>query len=148
MAEEAVADLLRAKRIARVDEPTDWCSPASFIPKPCGTRVRLVTDYRRLNQTVRRPVHPFPSAPDLMKQIKPESRWFCKLDAIHGYYQVPLSEESSYLTTFLLPSGRYRYLCAPMGLSSAGDEFCRWTCLLYTSPSPRDATLSRMPSSA
>ena len=28
----------------------------------------------------------------------------------------------------------------------AGDEFCG--CLLYTSPSPRDATLSRMPSSA
>ena len=26
------------------------------------------------------------------------------------------------------------------------DEY--WTCLLYTSPSPRDATLSRMPSSA
>ena len=23
-----------------------------------------------------------------------------------------------------------------------------WVCLLYTSPSPRDATLSRMPSSA
>ena len=26
------------------------------------------------------------------------------------------------------------------------DEY--WHCLLYTSPSPRDATLSRMPSSA
>ena len=25
---------------------------------------------------------------------------------------------------------------------------CFWNCLLYTSPSPRDATLSRMPSSA
>ena len=25
---------------------------------------------------------------------------------------------------------------------------CPWSCLLYTSPSPRDATLSRMPSSA
>ena len=25
---------------------------------------------------------------------------------------------------------------------------CTMTCLLYTSPSPRDATLSRMPSSA
>ena len=24
----------------------------------------------------------------------------------------------------------------------------KWICLLYTSPSPRDATLSRMPSSA
>ena len=28
------------------------------------------------------------------------------------------------------------------------ERDCRKTCLLYTSPSPRDATLSRMPSSA
>ena len=62
-----------------------------------------------------------------MKRIEPDSRYFCKLVAIHGYYQVPLSEESSFLTTFLLPEGRFRYLCAPMGLASAGDEFCRWT---------------------
>ena len=27
-------------------------------------------------------------------------------------------------------------------------RFCLYSCLLYTSPSPRDATLSRMPSSA
>ena len=37
--------------------------------------------------------------------------------------------------------------------TGAGDAFTagllhRWSCLLYTSPSPRDATLSRMPSSA
>ena len=30
----------------------------------------------------------------------------------------------------------------------ARSETLRTTCLLYTSPSPRDATLSRMPSSA
>ena len=28
------------------------------------------------------------------------------------------------------------------------DHLMAWHCLLYTSPSPRDATLSRMPSSA
>ena len=28
------------------------------------------------------------------------------------------------------------------------SQFDYWDCLLYTSPSPRDATLSRMPSSA
>ena len=28
------------------------------------------------------------------------------------------------------------------------DRYRFWGCLLYTSPSPRDATLSRMPSSA
>ena len=31
---------------------------------------------------------------------------------------------------------------------SPGDEIIVTNCLLYTSPSPRDATLSRMPSSA
>ena len=29
-----------------------------------------------------------------------------------------------------------------------GSASAKWACLLYTSPSPRDATLSRMPSSA
>ena len=32
--------------------------------------------------------------------------------------------------------------------SSTGDTIWTYSCLLYTSPSPRDATLSRMPSSA
>ena len=31
---------------------------------------------------------------------------------------------------------------------AGADMACPMTCLLYTSPSPRDATLSRMPSSA
>ena len=38
------------------------------------------------------------------------------------------------------------------GFATAMQEndksFCTYSCLLYTSPSPRDATLSRMPSSA
>ena len=34
-------------------------------------------------------------------------------------------EESSKLTIFLLPSGRYRYLCLSMGLSSLSHEWCR-----------------------
>ena len=33
-------------------------------------------------------------------------------------------------------------------LIDGGDMSCTWTCLLYTSPSPRDLSTSRMPSSA
>ena len=47
------------------------------------------------------------------------------MDAINGYFQLALDEDSSKLTTFILPSGRYRYLRAPMGLSSSSDEWCR-----------------------
>ena len=50
---------------------------------------------------------------------------FKKLEATHGYFQIPLDEEASRLTKFLLPSGRYHYLRAPMGLSSSSNEWCR-----------------------
>ena len=33
-------------------------------------------------------------------------------------------------------------------LNELSDAFRAWCCLLYTSPSPRDRTRSRMPSSA
>ena len=39
-------------------------------------------------------------------------------------------------------------LMRPLGQSCDRIAAQDWRCLLYTSPSPRDATLSRMPSSA
>ena len=72
-----------------------------------------------------RPVHPFPSVSDIIQSIPASAACFAKLDATHGYFQFPLDEEASKLTTFILPSGRFRYLRAPMGLSSSSDEWCR-----------------------
>ena len=47
-----------------------------------------------------------------------------------------------YKDLFLSQSGRH-------AIDSARESASKYeTCLLYTSPSPRDATLSRMPSSA
>ena len=84
-----------------------------------------VTDYTKLNKFVVRPVHPFPSVPDIIQSIPSSAAYFAKLDATHSYFQLPLDKEASRLTTFILPSGRYRYLRAPMGLSSSSDEWCR-----------------------
>ena len=42
-------------------------------------------------------------------------------------------------------NGRYKVYIDPYSANSAAKQYY---CLLYTSPSPRDATLSRMPSSA
>ena len=52
--------------IVPCDEPTNWCSPAFFVPKGNGKRFRLVTDYTKLNQFVVRPVNPFPSVSDII----------------------------------------------------------------------------------
>jgi hypothetical protein len=83
-------------------ENVEWVSPGFFVAKPNG-KVRLVTDLRAINQFVIRPCHPFPSPRDVVRNIKTDSKWFCKLDALQGYYQVPLDEKSSYLTTIYCP---------------------------------------------
>ena len=44
--------------------------------------------------------------------------------------------------------GKPEQFCAIGALQWAGDQHACWPCLLYTSPSPRDRTRSRMPSSA
>jgi hypothetical protein len=120
----ALKNLIDSGIITPVNEPTDWCSHAFFVPKPNG-KVRLVTDFTQLNKFVKRPVHPFPSTKDILQSIPADAKFFATLDAVHGYHQVALDEISSYMTTFLLPSGRYRYLRIPMGLSASSDEWCR-----------------------
>ena len=122
-AEQLIQKLLSGGIIARVEGPTDWVSPAKFVAKANGG-VRLVTDYVQLNKFVERPIHPFPSTQDIIQNIPADANVFAKMDAVHGYFQIPLDEESSKLTTFLLPSGRYRYLRAPMGLNASSDEWC------------------------
>ena len=123
-AEEATKQLIDNKAITPQLEPTDWCAPGFFIIKPNG-ELRLVVDFTGLNKYVKRPIHVFPTSNDIIAGLDMTSRYFAKLDATQGHHQVPLDEESSKLTTFLLPSGRYRFLRAPMGLSCSSDEFCR-----------------------
>ena len=122
--EDIIKKLLDGKVITWQDDPTEWCAPGFFVAKKNGD-LRLVIDSTRLNKYVKRPVHTFPSAQEILSSIDPSSSVFAKLDATQGYHQVPLDEDSSKLTTFLLPSGRFRFLQAPMGLSCSSDEFCR-----------------------
>ena len=132
-ADKVIKKLIDSGVIEPVTWPTEWCSPAHFVPKAGTTEVRLVTDFTRLNKYVRRPVHPFQTGAEILRQIKPTSKFFCKLDLISGYHQIFLEKASRDLTTFLVPSGlgsgngRFAYLRGPMGLASTGDYFCIYT---------------------
>ena len=55
----------------------------------------MVTDYSKINKFVKRPVHPFPSVADIVRSIPAGTKCFAKMDAIHGYFQLALDEESS-----------------------------------------------------
>ena len=45
------------------------------------------------------------------------------IDASSGYHNLKLDTQSSYLTTFACPFGRYRYKHLPFGAVLAGDMF-------------------------
>jgi len=126
-AAKLVQELIKGGVFEPVDYPTEWCSPAHFLDKGDG-RARMVIDYRRLNLCIKRPHHPFPSSLDLIQKIPAGSKFFAKLDAVHGYFQVPLDERDRDLTCCLIPGfGRGRMCVAPMGLNPSSDEFCRRT---------------------
>ena len=105
-AEKIVSKLINGGVITQQKDPTEWCAPGFFVAKKNGD-LRLVIDYTRLNKSVHRPVHTFPSTREILSGIDPDSKVFAKLDATQGYHQVPLDEDSSRLTPFLLPSGRF-----------------------------------------
>ena len=74
-----------------------WCSAMSFVSKPNG-KVRSVVDLVHLNKFVLRPTHPFPTPKDIMAQIPQMASYFAVFDALHGYWQIPLDEESKPIT--------------------------------------------------
>jgi len=106
------------------DEPSEWCHPLVIVPKPKGG-LRICVDLTKLNQYVDRAYYPMKTPKDAVAEVPNTARYFSTLDATHGYWQVPLEEASQKFTTFITPWGRFKFLRAPMGLVSTGDEYCR-----------------------
>ena len=80
-----------------------------------------------LNKFVKRRVHPFTPAKDLLALIPGTAKVFAVFDLKHGYWQIPLDKKSQLLTTFLTEWGTWCYQRLPMGLICLGDEFCERT---------------------
>jgi hypothetical protein len=103
------------------NEPTVWCARMVVVRKKDG-RPRRTVDFQSLNaQCLREPNHqdsPFHTARKI-----PQNTWKTVIDFVDGYHSVALDEESSKLTTFVTPWGRYRYLRFPQGHCAAGDAF-------------------------
>ena len=48
---------------------------------------------------------------------------FSKLDTNSGFWQIPLTDDSKFLTTFITPYGRHCFNNLPFGISSAPEHF-------------------------
>ncbi|KAJ8356744.1 hypothetical protein SKAU_G00195380 [Synaphobranchus kaupii] len=111
--------------ISKVTQPTPWCAGMVVVPKAQSPgKIRLCVDLTQLNQWVRRERHILPAVDHTLAMLA-GAKVFTKLDATSGFWQIPLSEESSLLTTFITPFGRYAFNRLPFGISSAPEHFQR-----------------------
>ena len=89
--------------ISKVDQSTKWCSSMVVVQKKSGKRLKMC-GLKYLNENVLWEVHPMPQV-DQTLALLAGAKVFSKLDTNSGFWQVPLTEPSRHLTTFITPLG-------------------------------------------
>lgn len=106
-----------------VTTPTPWVSSLVVVSKPNG-KLRLCLDPKDLNKAIQREHYPLPTIEDVATRLH-GAKVFTKLDVRNGFWHVMLDADSSFLTTFNTPFGRYRWRRMPFGIRSAPEVFQR-----------------------
>lgn len=123
---QEIDNLLELGVITPVERPTDWVNSVVLSETTSDkgeiVKVRLCLDPRDLNKWVKREHYRTRAIDEVVVELK-DAKFFTVVDAKKGYWHVPLDEESSYLTTFSTPYGRYRFLRLPFGLVVSQDIF-------------------------
>ncbi|XP_061184909.1 uncharacterized protein K02A2.6-like [Saccostrea echinata] len=97
--------------ITPVSEPSQWVSSCLMVMKP--NKVRICIDPKDLNKALKRSHYPFPTIEEILPNLS-RAKVFSVLDARNGFWHVELDKESSMLTTFNTPFGRFRLLRMPL----------------------------------
>jgi hypothetical protein len=79
---------------------------------------------KKINNSIKRENYMLPNLEDISPKLA-GSTVFSKLDASSGFYQIPLHPDSSKLTTFITPMGRFCFKRVPFGISSGPEIFQR-----------------------
>ena len=107
--------------LAPVDEPTEWVNQMAVATKKDGS-LRICIDPRSLNLALKREHYQLPVLEDILPDLA-RAKVFSKVDLSHGYWHCVLEEDSSALTTFSTPFGRYRWTRLPFGRSVSSEIF-------------------------
>ena len=84
--------------------------------------LRACIDPKPLNEALKREHYQIPVIDDLLPDLT-DARVFTKVDLASAFWHVELDHESSMLTAFATPYGRYRWLPLPFGLSVSSEIF-------------------------
>ena len=86
--------------------------------------LRVCIDPQALNKALKRERYQLPVLDDLLPELS-KAKVFSSLDLKSGYWHLALDEESSLLTTFSTPFGRYKWKRLPFGTKTSSEIFQR-----------------------
>jgi hypothetical protein len=117
-----IPDLLRLKIIR--DSKSSWNFPVVMAAKKDGT-LRKCLNVKKLNDVSVKERLPLPTFEDIVNRMG-GCKYFSTMDAMHGYWQMPLDKESSQYLAFTVPGvggGHYEYCVTPFGPTNAPGAF-------------------------
>ena len=118
---KALDRLVQTEVLVKAERPTDWVLPLVIVEKPNGD-LRLCLDPMDLNEYIRREHYHLPHRSEILSEMA-DARYFTKMDASQGFYQIQLDEESTQLCTVATPFGRYSFKRLPYGINCAPEIF-------------------------
>ena len=108
-------------KICRQYEPTTWYS--NMRVRESKDKFRICFDpSNATNKAIGVPKHPIPRFEDILPKLN-GAKCFSVADAMSGFTNILLDNESSLATTFHTPFGRYRWLRLAYGVSSGPEEY-------------------------
>ena len=109
--------------IKKIEEPTEWVNSMVCVKKKNG-ELRICMDPKDLNENIKREHYQIPKREEITSEMA-GARYFSKMDASQGFWQLRLDESSTKMCTFNTPFGRYCFQRLPFGIISASEIFHR-----------------------
>lgn len=116
-----IQDLIDSEIIRESVSP--FASPVILVKKKDGSD-RLCVDYRSLNKIIERDTYPLPLIEDQIDRLG-KAKYFISIDMRNGFYQIPVSKNSSKYTAFSTPDGHYEFIKMPFGICNGPSVFQR-----------------------
>ena len=110
--------------IKPVTQPTNWLLNIPVKEKPNGKLRICIDPSQTINRAIRRPKYAIPTIEEKLPLLT-NAKVFTIVDVSEAFHTVELDEESSLLTMFQGPSGRYCYTRMPFGIASGPEEYQR-----------------------
>lgn len=104
-----------------VPSKSPMASPVFFVKKKDG-KLRLIQDYRKLNDITVKNRYPLPLASDIVNRLR-QAKYFTKFDVRWGYHNVRIKEGDEWKAAFVTNKGLFEPKVMFFGLTNSPATF-------------------------